>query len=132
VVNDFHKKWTIEPKLTADLHGFGSATGRLRVQASLYAQGIFKSYRAEQPVPAAVIDGEALPSAEDALLRHYGEADAAFTMHWWNRMYGRPVLVNRLTRAEYMGYNDLIRPETLVAMTRPKWGIESLRVRTYR
>jgi len=125
------KKWTIEPKLTADLKGFGSPTGRLRLQASLYAQGIFESYRGVRPMPAGVINHEAIREAEEAFLQHYSSRDAAFTMDWWNRMYGRPILVNRLTRREYMSYNDLIRPGTLAAMTRPKWGIESLRVRVY-
>lgn len=113
------KKLIIEPKLTADLHGFGSPTGRLRAQAKLYARGIFESYREAQPMPAGVINDQVICDAEDALLRYYSSRDVAFTMDWWARMYGQPVLVNRLTRIEYLSYNDLIRPETLSAMARP-------------
>lgn len=121
----------IEPKLTADLKGFGSPTGRFGAQAKLYAHGLFESYREVQPMPAGVIDSEAISEAEEALLRHYGPTDAAFTLDWWKRVYSQPVLVNKLTRREYMSYTDLVRPETVEAMARPKWGIESLRVRVY-
>lgn len=126
-MSDSGKRLIIEPKLTSDLKGF-EAPGQVRTmhewgaikrQAALYRHGLFESYRAVQPMPAGVIDGEAISSAEDTLLRPYSEGDAAFTMHWWNKMYGRPVLVNKVTRREYMSYTDLVRPETLAAMAHP-------------
>lgn len=126
-MSDSGKRLIIEPKLTSDLGGF-EAPGQVRTmqewgaikrQAALYRHGLFESYREVQPMPAGVIDGEAMPSAGDALLRPYGEADAAFTMHWWNKKFGVPVLVNKVTRREYMSYTDVIRPETLAAMARP-------------
>lgn len=123
----------IEPKLTSDLKGFGSPTGRLgkapsihdwgviKRQASLYAQGLFESYRAVQPMPARVIDDQAIPNAEDAFLRHYNEAELPnlTAMSWWNKKFGVPVLVNKITKREYMSYTDLVRPETVEAMARP-------------
>lgn len=123
------RRLTIEPKLTSDLKGFGSPAGRsihewgaLKRQAAIYRQGLFESYRGVQPMPAGVIDSEAIADAEDALLRHYGEADAAFSLNWWAKVYSRPVLVNKITRTEYLSYNDLVRPETVQAMARPLRG----------
>lgn len=128
-VSDSGKRLIIEPKLTSDLGGF-EAPGRVRTmqewgaikrQAALYRHGLFESYREVQPMPAGVIDGEAISNAEAALLRHYSEADLAnlTALSWWNKKFGVPVLVNKVTKREYMSYTDLVRPETLAAMARP-------------
>lgn len=90
-------------------------TGRMvDHQLGLYAQGLTESYR-HMPMGDISIDYQAL---EEKFVANYASRDVEFTLEWW-RKHLTPVLVNRLTRREYVSYTEMIRPETLARMSRP-------------
>ena len=84
--------------------------GLLALQASVYARAIMEQYKDCLPLPAG-----------EYTLAPYVEADAVYTMEWWQKFHGSPVLINKLrTKDNQIVYlNDMIRPETLAKMTRP-------------
>lgn len=81
-----------------------------RRQSALYAQALFEAYQLVQPAPMG---------------KSYAAADVAFTMDWWQQFAGKPVLVSRLRGRDsvLLSLNQMIRPETLAAMTppTPRW-----------
>lgn len=57
---------------------------------------------------------------EEKALANYARADAEYTMAWWRRHAGEPVLVNKLrgrANQTLFSLNELIHPETIAAMT---------------
>jgi hypothetical protein len=80
--------------------------GAYKRQAALYAQALSAEIRHQYPEP--------LPAGDYAL------RDVDYTMTWWKRFTGEPVLVNKLRgRAQQtiFSLNDLIHPGTIDAMT---------------
>jgi len=61
-----------------------------------------------------------LAAPEQRVVASYARRDADFTMTWWKRFTGEPVLVNKLRgRAQQaiFSLNDLIHPGTIERMT---------------
>lgn len=99
-------------------------------QVELYTQGLFEQYRDIHPMPVGsdTLIADAALASGFPVAQGYAESDVAFTMQWWDRFKGRgePVMTVKSPvtgiRSVIFDYNDLVRPETLEAMTRPVWG----------
>jgi hypothetical protein len=84
----------------------------MRRQAALYAEALMDT-------PTSDLIAGALLEAETTLVAHYAKADVAFTMDWWGRFCGQPILVNKLRARDnpIIHLNSLIHSETLAAMS---------------
>lgn len=61
-------------------------------------------------------------AAEQRVVASYALRDVDFTMEWWKRFAGEPVLVNKLrgrATQTLFSLNYLVHPETIAAMTPP-------------
>lgn len=88
---------------------------------------LLTEYKPMDPTQRAIFDRQMalyydayMAAPEERVVASYAQRDADFSMTWWRRFAGEPVLVNKLrgrANQTLFSLNELIHPETIAAMT---------------